>query len=65
LRHRVLRILIRDHGHECEAARFAGELILNQHHFFHGSHRAEEILEFGFRGVEREVPHVEFITHLD
>jgi len=63
LRDGVARICIAAHGHEGEPARFSGEAILNQHDFGHGARLGKEILEVGFRGVERKVPHVEFVTH--
>lgn len=61
---RILRFLIARHGDERETARFAGELILHQHDFADGAGLAEEILKIWLGGVEREIPDVEFVTHL-
>jgi hypothetical protein len=62
---RVFRVFIAAHRDESKPAGFAGETVLNQHDFADGASLAEEILEVGFRGVERKVPHVEFIAHFD
>jgi len=60
---RVFRVFIAPHRHEGEPARFSGEAILDQHDFRDGARLGEGVLEVGFRGVERQVPHVEFIPH--
>ena len=64
LRDRILRIGIAAHGHEREAARFAGEFVLHQHHFGHGTGLREIILEISLRRVEGEISNVEFVAHV-
>jgi hypothetical protein len=59
----ILCVVVARHGDEREAARFAGEFVLDEHHFADRAGRGEEILEVGLSGVEREVPHVEFRAH--
>jgi hypothetical protein len=61
--YRILRFRIAPHGYEGEAARFAGELILDQQHFANRSGLRKEVLEIGLGGIERKVPHVKFGAH--
>jgi hypothetical protein len=60
-----LRILIRGHRDEAEAAGFAAEFVLDEFHALHRAGGAESRLQIGFRGVEREIAYVEFRAHGD
>jgi len=64
LRDCVLRIGVVRHGDEREAARFAGEFVLHEEDFGHGTDLCKIILEVRLGRVEREVAHVEFVTHV-
>jgi len=60
----LLRVFIRRHGDEGEAAGFAGEFVLHKHDFGDRASLREVVLEIGLGRVERQVADVEFITHL-
>ena len=55
---RLLRILLRAHRHEREAARFAGKLILHQRDLLDWSRLSEKILKIGFGRVEGKISYV-------
>ena len=60
----VRRVRIARHGDECEAAGFTGQFVLHEHDFGDRASLREVVLEIGFGRVERQVPDIEFITHL-
>jgi hypothetical protein len=62
--HGALRLFIRGHGHEAEAARFAGHFILNEDGLADRSGGGEEIQKIVFGGVEGKIPDVKFVTHI-
>jgi|SRR5436190_7006496 hypothetical protein len=54
----ILCFLFCCHGHKSEAARLACEFILHKHDILHSTSLREEILEVGFRRIERKIPNV-------
>ena len=60
---RVLRICLTRHGDEGEAAGFAGEFVLHEHHFTDSARLSKQILKIRLSGVKREIPDVEFGAH--
>jgi hypothetical protein len=64
LRDGGLRIGVTSHRDERKTARFAGEFVLDEQHFGDRAGLREEILQIGLGRVEREVAHVEFVTHV-
>jgi hypothetical protein len=64
LRDRVLRIGVAAHGHECKAAGFPRKFILDKHDLRNRPGLGKKVLEIGLRRVEREIAHVEFVTHV-
>jgi hypothetical protein len=55
---RFLRIGLARHGHEGEAARFTGELVLHQRDLLDRADCGEHVLKIGFGGVEGKIPYV-------
>jgi len=55
---RVLRVLLRSHRHKSETARLAGEFILHEGDFLHGTGLCEKFLQFIFRRVEGKIAYV-------
>ena len=53
----------RGHGHEGEAAAFAGELILHESDFGDGAGFGESVLKVDFGGIEGKISYVELIGH--
>jgi hypothetical protein len=54
----LLRIGVRRHRDESEAARFSGKLILHQRDLLHWSRLSEKILKIGFGRVEGKISYV-------
>ena len=61
---RVLSFLIANHSDEREAARFTGELVLNQQDLADSARLREVVLQIGLGGIEGQISHVEFVAHL-
>ena len=59
-----LRVCVGPHGHEREAAGFAGEFVLDEKDFAHWTRLREIILQVGLSRVEGQIAHVEFVAHL-
>jgi hypothetical protein len=55
---RLLRICVRRHRDECEAARFSGKLILHQRDLLDWPRLSEKILKIGFGRVEGKISYV-------
>jgi hypothetical protein len=60
---RVLCVCFTRHCDESEAAGFAGEFVLHEHHFADSARLSKQILKIRLSGVEREIPDVEFGAH--
>jgi hypothetical protein len=54
----VLSVLVGTHGDKREATRFAGEFVLHQANFLHGTGLCEKFLQFIFRRVEGKIAYV-------
>src|SRR5437764_8456777 len=54
----ILCVLFGCHCHKRKAARLACELVLHKHDILHGSGLCKEVLQVGFRRIERKIPHV-------
>ena len=59
-----LRVCVGPHGHEREAAGFAGEFVLDEKHFADRTCLREIVLQVGLSRVEGQIAHVEFVAHL-
>src|SRR5438552_18475723 len=57
-RNGILSVLLRAHRDKSKATRLAGEFILHESDFLHGTSLCEKLLQFVFRRVEGKIAYV-------